>query len=55
VLDMDARQGALNGSFTPADPSSSWWVLYPGTSQVYLGGSPSGGSSIAISWSSAYI
>jgi len=55
VLYTDARQAFLNGAFTPADPWSSWWVLYPGTSQVYLGGSPSGGAGIQVSWSSAWI
>ena len=56
TIDMDNRQPFLNGTFYPADPTSSWWVLEPGDSQVYLGGiSPTGGATLTIMWRSAYL
>lgn len=55
VLNMDARQAFLNGAFVPADAASAWWVISPGTSPIYMTGSSSSGSSLSMSWSSAYI
>lgn len=55
VLDMDARQAFLNGAFTPADAASAWWVVQPGTSPIYMTGTSSAGSSLAMSWASAWI
>jgi hypothetical protein len=55
VLDMDARQAFLNGAFTPADANSAWWILQPGESPIYMTGSSSAGSSLSMSWQSAYI
>lgn len=56
ILDTDARQAFLNGAFYPADVSSAWWVLGPGSTQVYLtGGNFAGGATITVSWSSAWM
>jgi Phage tail protein len=55
VLNMDARQGYLNGTFTPADVSSAWWVLQPGTTLITLGGTNKKSSIISAAWSSAFI
>ena len=55
VLDMDNRQGLLNGSFVPADISSAWWVIEPGATQIYLDGITTGGASLTVTYSPAYI
>lgn len=57
TLDLDARQAYVGGVFQPADPSSSWWVLSPGTQLVTLTGAAgtTGGSSISMSYSSSWI
>jgi hypothetical protein len=55
VLDMDARQALLNGSFQPADVSSAWWVIEPGSTQIYLNGITTGGASLTASWAPAFI
>lgn len=55
TLDMDARQAFVSGVFFPADPSSSWWVLEPGQTLVYMTGSSSAGSVLGIEFASAYI
>jgi Phage tail protein len=55
VLDMDSRQALLNGNFTPADVSSAWWVMQPGSTQIYLGGVTSGGASLSVTWASSFI
>jgi hypothetical protein len=55
VLDMDNRQPLLNGVFYPADVSSAWWTLYPGATQVYLDGITTGGASLTVTYSPAYI
>lgn len=43
------------GSYAPADISSAWWVLGPGTTQVGFGGAPGTGASLQLfyfdSWS----
>jgi hypothetical protein len=54
TIDTDARQSFLNGAFAPADPQSAWWVLSPGDSQIYLAGTTPGGSTLSISWRSAW-
>ena len=55
VISTDARQAFLNSVFAPADVSSSWWTLQPGSSQIYLTGDAfSGGAQLSIVWSSAY-
>ncbi len=55
VISTDARQSYVNGVFTPADVTSGWWVLTPGSTQVYLTGENfSGGGSITVAWSSAW-
>ena len=41
---MDARQAFVSTVFYPADPSSSWWVLEPGQTLVYMTGTSSAGS-----------
>jgi hypothetical protein len=55
VVDLDARQAFLNGSFYPADLTSGWWVLQPGTSEVYLSGARDAGSVLTATWASAWI
>lgn len=55
TLDMDARQAFVSGVFYPADPSSSWWVLEPGQTLVYMTGSSSAGSVLGISFASSWI
>jgi Phage tail protein len=55
VLDMDSRQALLNGVFQPADVSSAWWVIQPGSTEIYLDGITNGGASLSATWSPAYI
>ena len=55
TLDMDARQAYVSGVFYPADPSSSWFVMEPGTTLITLQGTNSGGSVIALQFASAWI
>jgi hypothetical protein len=50
TLDLDARQGYLNGAFRPADPYSSWWRLQPGDNVIQLAGTSSGASAMTIQW-----
>lgn len=55
VIDTDTRQSYLNGVFYPADIQSQWWVLQPGSTQVYLGGNNfAGGGTITVAWRSAW-
>ncbi len=55
VLDTDARQAYLNNVFQPADVTSAWFVLEPGSTQVYLtGGNFAGGATLTVAWSSAW-
>ena len=51
TLDMDARQAYVSGVFYAADPSSSWWVLEPGETLVYMTGTNSAASVLAVSFS----
>ena len=55
VLDTDNRQALLNGSFQPADVSSAWFVLEPGATQIYLTGVTTGGASLTVQYSPAYV
>jgi Phage tail protein len=55
VLDMDNRQAFLDGSFYAADVSSAWWVLEPGSTQVYLDGVTTGGATLTMTYSSAWM
>jgi hypothetical protein len=55
VLNMDARQAYKNGNFTPADPSSAWFVLQPGSSVIYLTGTGSKNSVLSATWASSWI
>lgn len=55
VLDLLGRFATLDGSQVPADFWSSWWVLDPGTSQVVLQGSNSGGATMTISYNDAWM
>lgn len=54
TIDMDAKQGLLNGALVAADFSSAWWMLAPGVSTVTMGGSPGSGSWMNVAWSDAY-
>jgi hypothetical protein len=54
VINTDSRQAFLNGVFTPADPASSWWVMWPGVTGISLqGGEP--GAVLSGVWSSAWM
>ncbi len=55
LVDFDKRQATLNGALVPADISSAWWVLAPGTSTIRLGGIASSGSGMTAQWRDAYI
>ena len=55
VIDTDARQAYLNGVFYPADLNSGWWVLQPGSSEVYLSGAADAGAVLNAAWASAWI
>lgn len=55
IVDFDQKQATLNGALVPADISSSWWVLAPGSSTVRLGGIASSGSGLTVQWRDAYI
>lgn len=54
TIDLDNKQSFLNGAFYPADPFSSWWVLQPGTSTIYVSGASPGGATLTMTWRSAY-
>ena len=55
ILDMDARQAYVSTVFHAADPSSSWWVLEPGETLVYMTGTSSAASVLAVSFASSWI
>jgi len=55
TVDTDSRQALLNGSFYPADPYSAWFVLEPGPSVIYLAGQSTGGATLSLTWSSAWL
>jgi hypothetical protein len=55
IVDFDLRQATINGALTPADITSGWWVLAPGTSTVRLGGIASSGAAMTLQWRDAYI
>lgn len=56
VIYTDSRQCFLNNSFYAADVGSAWFVLEPGTTQIYLqGGNFAGGATITCSYSSAWL
>lgn len=55
VLDLLNQVAALDGGYTPADLSSSWWVLQPGTDQVILEGESATGAQMTISYNDAWM
>lgn len=55
IVDFDLRQAATAGALTPADISSSWWVMAPGGCTVRLGGIASSGAALTLQWRDAYI
>ena len=55
IVDFDLRQAAIGGALTPADISSSWWVMAPGGCTVRLGGIASSGAALTLQWRDAYI
>lgn len=56
VLYTDSRQAFLNGTYQASDVNSAWWVLQPGTTQVYLTGNTfSGGATITVAYSSSWL
>lgn len=54
-VDFNAKQGTLNGVYRPADTSSSWWVLPPGTTTVQVTGTGTTGSTMTVAWRDAWI
>jgi hypothetical protein len=54
-LDMDNRQSFLGSNFYAADVQSSWWVLEPGATQIYLDGITTGGATLSLTYSSSWI
>jgi hypothetical protein len=55
VLSMDSRQAFKDGVFVPADSSSAWFVIEPGTSVIYMTGTGAAGSVLSMTWASAYV
>lgn len=55
AVDLNARQALLNGVYRPADISSSWWVMPPGTTTVQVTGTGSTGSTMTVAWRDAWI
>ncbi|GAB2695851.1 phage tail family protein [Kitasatospora kifunensis] len=69
VVDFLNRQGFVNptmlstapgfpstgGTYWPADPSSSWWQLAPGTTSIQLGGTAAALASATAYWQDAWI
>lgn len=69
VVDFLNRQGYVNpsmvstnpgipstgGTYWPADATSSWWQLQPGSNQIGFGGSAGTGASSLFYWRDAYI
>jgi hypothetical protein len=55
TIDLNARQAYLNGVYRPADLTSSWWVLPPGSTTVQLAGVPGAGSTLTVAWRDAWI
>jgi Phage tail protein len=55
VLYTDLRQAYIGGQFYPADSSSAWFVLEPGSTLVSLSGTAANGSVMSLTYSSAYI
>lgn len=55
IVDFDLRQATIGGALTPADISSSWWVMAPGGCTVRLGGIASSGAALTLQWRDAYI
>lgn len=55
VLDLLNKVAYLDGAFIGADLWSSWWVLPPGTSQIVLQGSNSGGAQMTVAYQDAWM
>lgn len=69
VVDFLNRQGYVNptsvstspgipstgGTYWPADASSAWWQLAPGTNLVQFGGTAGTGATASVHWADAYI
>jgi hypothetical protein len=56
VISTDSRQAFLGGVFAPADVTSAWFVMQPGSSQIYLTGDTfEGGATISVVWSSCWV
>lgn len=55
AVDLNARSALLNGVYRPADTSSSWWVMPPGTTGIRVTGTGSTGSTMTVAWRDAWI
>src|SRR5581483_3215350 len=51
TVDFGVQQGYLNGAYRPADPSSWWWNLAPGTTVVALDAVSNTGAVMTVSFS----
>lgn len=55
VVDFLNRTALLNGAARPADATSAWWVMPPGTTGVQLLGTATAGASLTVQWRDAWI
>lgn len=56
VVDLNAKQSYLNGTFRTADISSSWWSLPQNTTTtVQVTGTGATGSTMTVAWRDAWI
>lgn len=55
AVDFLNKNPLLNGVYRPADTSSSWWVMPPGTTTVQVTGTGATGSTMTVAWRDAWI
>lgn len=55
AVDFNGPQALLNGVYRPADTTSSWWVMPPGTTGIAVTGTTSVGSTMTVAWRDAWI
>lgn len=55
AVDFSVMQATLGGAYRAADAFSSWWTLPPGTSTVAIQGQGAAGSTVSVSYASAWV
>jgi hypothetical protein len=55
AVDFLGKSALLNGVYRPADVSSSWWLMPPGTTGIRVTGTGSTGSTMTVAWRDAWI